>query len=130
MHDPIAETVEDHPTHDRLIGIERVSCTSIVGVPAAVAIEKVVSFIRQAAKAERRAGMIALCGMVENYIQDHFNACTVQSLDHIAEFIHRTEGVLPRTVSAVRRQEGNWWTTPVVHATRRSSGSVEPEVGH
>src|ERR1700758_5294471 len=98
-----------------MVGVERVPSTGIVGVAAAVTIEDIVSLVFKAAKAERRAGVITLCGMVEDHVQNHFDARTVQGLNHIAELIYRTERVLPRTVGAVRRKERYWRITPVVH---------------
>ena len=130
VRDPVAETVENHPTHDRLVGIERAPSAGVIRIAGSVAIENVVGLILQAAKAERRAGVIALRGMIEDHVQDHFDTCAVQGLYHIAEFVHRTKRVLARTVSAVWREERYRRIPPVVSATRRSIVGVELEYGH
>src|SRR5262249_24523113 len=52
--DPVTQAVQNHPAHDWMIGIERVTRTGVVGISAAVVLEKVICLILQSTKAKCR----------------------------------------------------------------------------
>ena len=54
--DPVAQAIDNHPPHDRMIGIQRVAAAGVVGVPRAAIFEHVVGRIVDPAEAERRPG--------------------------------------------------------------------------
>ena len=71
--------------------------------------------------------MVAFRGVIEHHIKDHFDAGPMQRLDHVAELVHRTERIQARAIGAVRREEGNWCITPVIHQSRGAVLNVELE---
>jgi len=107
MHflDPVAETIDDKASYDGVIRVERVATAGVVGVARAAGLEDVVGRVVDAAKAEGRPGVIAFRRVVEDDVKNDFNTGTVQRLDHVAEFIHRAEGILPRAIRLVRCEE-------------------------
>jgi hypothetical protein len=68
---PITETVQDHSAHNWLIGIQSIAGAGVIRVPATVVFKDVVCLVLKAAKAERRAAIITLCGVVEDHVQDY-----------------------------------------------------------
>jgi len=50
MHllDPIAEAVHDHPADNRLIGVQRIPGTAVIGITRAILVENVVGAVVQA----------------------------------------------------------------------------------
>ena len=91
LSDPIAEAVQNHPADNRMIGVKRVARAAVVGKARAVLLEDVVGVVVKSAEAERWPGMVAFGRVVEDDVQDHFDACAVQRLDHVAELVDRAE---------------------------------------
>ena len=56
-----------------------------VGLPSAV--EQVVDGVVDAAEASGRPVVVALAGVVEDHVEDDFDAGLVQGLDHVAELV-------------------------------------------
>ncbi len=110
---PVTQTIYDQAAHDGVITVERVAAAGEVEI-LMLRVEQVVSKILKAAQRKSRTHVIALGGMIENDVEDHFDARAVQRLHHISEFIHRAERMLPRTVTAMRREEGNGIVTPII----------------
>ena len=67
--DPVAEAVDDHPPHDHVVGVERVSAPRVVGVPRAVAFEHVVRLVVDPAEAQGRPLPIALGGVANSVLR-------------------------------------------------------------
>ena len=66
-------------------------------------------------------------GVVEDHIENDFQACPVQRLDHVPKLIHRAERVPPRAVRLVRREERNRRIAPIVDLARRTILGIELE---
>ena len=49
--------------------------------------------------------MVAFGGVVEDDVENDFDARAVQRLDHVAKFVDRTQRILPRAVRLVRCKE-------------------------
>ncbi len=108
---PVAQAVEHQGLDLRVIGIERITGASVIDVGGRVVrFEAVVGLVVQAAEAERRAGAVALAGMVERDIEDHLHAGIVNGIDHVDEFMPRIAGREPRH----RREERDRVVAPVV----------------
>ena len=105
LRDPIAQAILDQPAHDWLVGVQRVAATGIVGVTRFVLLEDVVEVIGEAAIAQRRPTLAAFRGVIEDHIENDFDAGAVECLDHVAKFIEHAEGLLPRTVRMMRREK-------------------------
>ncbi len=123
--DPVAETVHDHPPDDRLVGVERVPRARVVGVAGAVVLEDVVGHVVEPAKAQRRPVVVALGGVVEDDVENDLDARSMQRLDHVAEFVDRPQGILPRAVRLMRREERDRRVAPVIDESRRRVLGVE-----
>src|SRR5262245_38408130 len=95
MHflDPIAKTVQDHPPHNGVVRVERVSTAGVVGVPTAGVFENVIGGIVDSAKTERWPRLVSLGRMVEYHVQYDFDARAVQRLDHVAKLVRRAERI-------------------------------------
>ncbi len=91
--DPVAETIEDHPPNDGMIGVERVPGAAVVRVARAILFKDVVRRVVQSAEAERRAAMVPFGRVVEHDVENDLQARSVQRLDHVAELVNGTEGV-------------------------------------
>ena len=105
LFDPIAEAVQDHPADNRMIRVERVSRTAVVGVARAILFENVVSDVVEAAKTQRRAVVIAFGSVIEHNVENHLDTRPVQRLDHVAKLVQWPERVLTRAIRLVRRKE-------------------------
>ena len=88
LGDPVAEAVEDHPAHDRLVRVERVAGAREVGVArAVVAVEEVVLLVGEAAVAERRPAVAALGRVVVDDVEDDLEPGPVERLHEVAELV-------------------------------------------
>src|SRR5208283_80816 len=94
MGDPVPCAVENHAAHDRLVGVQRVSGSTVIRVLSAVFFEDVIDFVCEAPEAERGPFAIPLRGMVVDNIEYHLDTGAVERLDEIAELVDGTERVL------------------------------------
>jgi hypothetical protein len=53
--------------------------------------------------------------VIEDHVQDYLDPCSVQTLDHIAEFIDGAQGILAGAVSLVGSEERHRRITPIVN---------------
>jgi hypothetical protein len=79
---PVPEAVEDHPPHERLVGVEGVAGAGVVGVARGVILQDVVGRVVDAAQAERRPLVVTLRGVVEHHVEDHLEPGRVQRSNH------------------------------------------------
>ena len=105
LRHPVTQAVLDQPAHDRLVGIQRVATTGVVGVTGFVLLEDVIEVVRQTAIGQRRPTPPAFCCVIEDDIQDHFEARAVKRLDHVPKFVEDCERALLRAVRLMRREE-------------------------
>ena len=127
LFDPVAETIHNHAAHDRMISVEGVSRSAVVGVTGTILFEDVVHAVVQSAETQRWPGLAAFGGMIEHDIENNLNVCPMQCLDHITEFICRTKRVLPRAVRLMRGKERYRRIAPVVDKSRRAILCIELE---
>src|SRR5262249_54876296 len=95
LADPVTETVEDHPAHNRMIGVERVAGAAVVREARPVLFQDVICVVLEPAETQGWSLMVALRGVIENYIENYFDAGAVQRLDHIPKLVHRAQRILP-----------------------------------
>ena len=97
-----------------MIRVERVAGAAVIGVAGAVLFENVVGAVLQPAEAQRRPVVVAFGGVIENNIENDFDARPVQRLHHVAKFVYRAERILARAVALVRREERDRRIAPVI----------------
>jgi hypothetical protein len=111
---PVTETVDNHAPHDRMIRVQRVSSTAVIGVARTVAFQDVVSSVVDSTKVEGRAGVVSLSGMVEDDVQADLNARAMQRLHQSPKFIDRAGRILTQAVGPMGSEERNWRVAPIV----------------
>ena len=104
---PIPQAVDDQPPNDRLIGVERVAATGVVGVSRSAVFQNVIRRIVDAAEAKSSGRLIAFRRVVVDDVENDFDAGSVQAFDHVAKFVDRPERRLPGTELGAERK-----TTP------------------
>jgi len=84
----------DQPSHDRLVGIERVATAGVVGETRLVLLKNIVDVIGEASIAQRRTGQPAFRRVVEHDIEDDFDFGAVERFHHVPKFIEHGERFL------------------------------------
>ena len=117
MHlgDPVAQAVLNETADGRLVGVQRVAATGVVGVPGAIRVEDVIEVVGQAAIAGCRAVRAALGRVVVDHVEDHLDAGAMKGLDHVAELVEHGQRRLAGAVGVMRREERDRLIAPVVH---------------
>jgi len=107
MHlgNPIAEAVNDHAPHDRLVSVQRIAGTAVIRVLRQVFVEDVIDFVCKTAEAEGGTVAIPLGGVVVDDVEDHLDAGAMKRLDELSELVDGTERIFPRTVAGVRSKK-------------------------
>ena len=85
---PVAQAIDDEVAHHRVVAVHGVAASRIVQVLAGLGIEDVVGRVVDAAKRPCRPVLVALRGVVEHHVEDHFDAGLVHRLDQLLEFAH------------------------------------------
>ena len=102
---PIAQAILDQPTHDRLVSIQRVTATGVVGVTGFVLLEHIIEVIGQTAITHCRPRHATFSRVIEHDIQNDFEPGAVQRFDHVPKFIEHGEWVLLGTVRVMWCEE-------------------------
>ena len=125
---PMAQAVEDHLADDRVVAVDRVAAAGEVFVRAVV-VQHVIDVVFEALEAERGARFVAFGRVVEDDVENHFDAGGVQLADHFLELPHLVARLGARHVAAVGREEGHRVVAPVVRAARlRAVGFFDREL--
>ncbi len=88
VDDPVAEHLEDEFADQGVVAVEGVAAAGEVGVETPVLFKDVVDGIVYPAEGNRRPGLVALGGMVEDNVEDDLNASLVEGADHVPELLH------------------------------------------
>ena len=91
LADPVAETVQNHPADNRVIGVESVAGAAVVGVAGSVRLQDVIGFVFNSAEAQPRPVLVAFGGVVEHDVQNHFQAGAMEGLYQVAKLVERSE---------------------------------------
>ena len=103
-----------------MIGVERVAGAAVIGVARAIFLKDVVGAVVQTTETQRRPGVVAFGGVVEDHVENDLDARPMQRLDHVAELVNGTQRILARAVALVRRKERDRRVSPVVDEPGRS----------
>src|SRR5215472_16102113 len=117
LFDPITQAVHDHPADDRMIGVERVACSAVIGVARLVLLQDVVRAVIDSAKTAGRAAVAAFCGVIEYDVEDDLDSSAVERLNHVAKLVDGFAAILSRAVRLMRSKERDRRVTPVVDQT-------------
>ena len=110
---PMSQAEEDQLADDRVIAVDRVAAAGVVAVVAGVA-EHVIDAVLQPLERQRGPEVVALGSVVEDDVEDHLDAGSVESPHHLLEFSDLAARLLSRRVPAVGGEEGHRVVAPVV----------------
>ena len=131
LRDPVAQRIHDELQRERAAHVQRVARAGGVEVVELVALdEPVVLGVVDAPEAQRRAQVVALCGVVVDHVEDHLDVGAVQVLHHRLEFLHLVAALTPVGVLVVRREEPDRVVAPVVAQTALGEVVVLNELVH
>ncbi len=110
LRDPIPQAVHDQLQHARVHHVQRIAAARVVRVITAVLPQPVVGGVVDAAKAQRRAELIAFRGVVVDDVEQHFDTCGMQPAYHRLELAD----VAVNAVARLGREEPDRVVAPVV----------------
>ena len=125
--DPVAQRIHHHLQHARMGEVEGIAAAGeVVVVARIVRHQPVIGQIVDAAERQRRAEMVALCGVVVDHVEQHLDAGIVQSRNRGAKGVQRLIGCISR----LRREKCDGVVAPVVHQTLLDQIAVIDEAVH
>ena len=128
---PVAQRVHDQLQRMRVADVEAVAGPGVVHVVALVVVDQpVVRGVVDAAHGQRRAQVVALCGVVVDDVEDHLDVGLVQGAHHRLELLDLSAGVGAGAVLRVRRQKADGVVAPVVRQPLVDQRGVVGEVMH
>jgi hypothetical protein len=102
----IAQAVQDELLTERMIRVERVAHAAKILVRLRMrGIQDVISAVVDPPEAKRRSKPVGFAGVIEDHVQDHFDACLMQSLYHVAKLVHVRSGGRTDAVSGMRPEK-------------------------
>ena len=116
---PMPQAEENQLADDRMVAIDRVAAAGIVAVVAAAVAEHVVDAVFQPLEAEGRAEFVAFGRVVEDDVEDHFDA-RIDAVRWTICLNSRTDAAGSRAgrVTVVRREERQRIVAPVVRPSQ------------
>ena len=101
MHllNPISKTRQNESPNNGVISIEGVTATTEIrvvtefGLGIRLLLGNVVGRVLETLETEGRADFVALSRMVVYDVQDDFDACAVQGLHHVSEFVQHAKWI-------------------------------------
>src|SRR5579883_678950 len=115
LADPVAQTFDDQLLRNRVIAVERVPAAAEIHVIAEVPRhQKIITAVVDALEREDRAEVIAFVGVIEDDVEDHFDAGAVEGFDHVTKFaqVAALRGV--HAVSRLGSEKPHRAVTPVI----------------
>src|SRR5436305_9693284 len=77
LRDPVPKAVHDHPTHDRVICIQRVPGAAVIGVPGTILLKDVIRAVVYAPITQRWTAVVALGRVIEDDVENDFDTRAV-----------------------------------------------------
>ena len=111
---PIAQAVQDVVTNYRMVAIQGVAAPGIIQIPL-VRIEQVVRLAIQAAPASRGLAPVSLASVIEDNVQHHFEAGSMELANHLFEFRDRGNAFARGGVRRLGREKRQGVITPEIH---------------
>ena len=110
---PVAQAVQHHVAHDRVVAVQRVAGAAEVEV-VALRRQHVVGLVVDALEGDVRALLVAFGRVVEDHIQDDLDAVAMQLLHQRLELVHLHAELAGRRVTGLGRKEADRAVAPVV----------------
>ena len=117
MHfqDPVTQAIHDQLQRTRAEHAQAIACAGVIHVVARILLHQPVVYrVVDAPKAQRRAVVVALGGVVVDHIQDDLDARAVVGFDHFLKFSYLLAELTAGGVLRMRSQEANRIIAPVV----------------
>ena len=116
MHlgDPVAQGIDNQIAYHRMVAVDRVAATGVVGVLTGLRVDDVINTVVQPTHGDGSTLFIALTGVVEHHVEDHFDTGFMQRLDHRLEFANLRTGPLVDGVGSLGGEEAQWVVAPEV----------------
>jgi len=128
--DPVAKGVHHQLEHVRLRHVEGVAATGVVRVVPTACLQVVVVVVVDAAKAQRRAELVALGRVVVDHVEDDLESSGVHRLDHALELRHLTSARARGGVAGVGREVADGIVAPVVGESELEQVNLVDELVH
>ena len=84
---PVAQTLHNHVTHIGVVAVQGITAAAEI-IVIALRCQHVICLVVDAAIGDIWALLVAFSGVVEHYVEHHFNAVLVQLFHHVLQFIH------------------------------------------
>ena len=112
---PVTQAVHHELQHARLTQIQRIAATGVIDVGiGALVRQPVPRCVVQPPPAQRRPGLVGLAGVIEDDIEDHFDAGPVQGSHHGPKLIAHGARVGRRRITGLRAKEAERVVAPVI----------------
>ena len=102
---PMTQAVKDHFSYDRVVTVDSVSAARVVLVVSLVRFEHVVNGVLEPFEADHWSVFVAFTSVIENHVQDHFDASFVQRFDHLLELANLGARSRVGCVATMQRKE-------------------------
>ena len=102
MPHPVAQGIDDEAADHRMVRVDRIAATGVVGVERAVFLEQVVGGVLQPAPTQHGTVGSAFGCVVVDHVEDDADAGAVQRAHHAAELVYGPGGAAVSAVGGVR----------------------------
>ena len=110
---PVAQAVQHHVAHDRVVTVQRVARAAEVEV-VAFRRQHVVGLVVQPSKRDVWALFVALRRVIKDHVQDDFDAVAVQFFDQGLELVHLHAHLAGGGVAGFGSEEADGAVAPVI----------------
>ena len=113
MH-PVSQAVQDPFAADGVVAVDGIAATGVVAVVGSIGIEDVVDGVFETFHREHRTSFASFAGVVEDHIEDDFNACFMEFPHQSFELIDLGTWLLRVRVASMWGKECKRIVAPVV----------------
>ena len=110
---PVAQTLHNHVTHIGVVAVQGITAAAEI-IVIAIRCQHVIGLVVDAAIGDVGALLVALGGVVEHYVEHHFNAVLVQLFHHVLQFIHLHGEPASRSIGGLGGKESYVAVAPQV----------------
>jgi hypothetical protein len=116
---PVPQTEKDHFADNGVVAIDGVAAARVIAIPATAVAEHIVDTILKPLETQGGSEFVPFGGVIENYIQNHFDPGLVQRADHFLKLIDLATGFGADSIAAVGREETKRIVPPIVGPLER-----------
>ena len=111
---PVAQAIQHHAAHNRVVAVERVAGAAEVEI-VAIRRQHVVDLVVEPAERDIGSHLVAFSGVVKHHVQKHLNTGPVQLLDEVLELIGLHAQFAGCRIAGLGGEEANRAVSPVLH---------------